>query len=296
MKTASWVILALVGVLTMLGSMASCYVAYRARDEQIGPVSLSQVAGGQPELATALRARRGTAAAYAGGFAALFLAITLGPYRRGDAWAWWALLGGTAFLSIVILLRVPFLDTKAGAWASRWPSTRVGSARVCAPPRLRADRPVFRGQALGRRHELAGRCFGHALEGGGLPLREQQSADRAQVVQEPMAGREVLLELRQLVGRELDRLLAAIGSRGGGHGRLRLEVRSRLVHRFDQQAQILGRALDAAERLVGPRFLTHEYVLHPRSRTRVGIRGTMLARTGPPREAGSFASGRAALA
>jgi len=117
MRTANWVILAIVGALTMLGSMASCFVAYRARDEQIGPVSLSQIAGGQPEVATALRARRGTAAAYAAGFATLFLAITLRPYRRGEAWAWWALLAGTVVLAAVILLRVPFLDTRSGAAA-----------------------------------------------------------------------------------------------------------------------------------------------------------------------------------
>jgi hypothetical protein len=51
----------------------------------------------------------------------LFLAIVFGPYRRGDTWAWWALLGGTAFLAVVILLRVPLLDTKAGAGAGAAP-------------------------------------------------------------------------------------------------------------------------------------------------------------------------------
>lgn len=138
MKTVSWVMLAIVGALTMLASMASCYVAYRASDDQIGPVRLSQVAGGQPELATALRARRGTAAAYAGAFAALFLAITLGPYRRGDTWAWWALLGGTAFLAVVILLRVPLLDTKAGAGAGLITLVVVGLALALDAGRLRS--------------------------------------------------------------------------------------------------------------------------------------------------------------
>jgi peptidoglycan/LPS O-acetylase OafA/YrhL len=116
MKTASWVILALVGGLTMLGSMASCYVAYRGPgDEQIGPTTLSQLGGGLPEVATAVRARRATAAAYAAGFAALFLAITIAPYRRGDSWAWWALLAGTLAMAVVSLLRVPLLGTRAGA-------------------------------------------------------------------------------------------------------------------------------------------------------------------------------------
>jgi len=117
MRTASWVILAIVGALTMLGSMASCYVAYRAEDDQIGPVKLSQLTSGQPEAGTALRARRGTAAAYAGAFATLFLAIVFWPYRRGDVWAWWALLTGAGVLAVMILLRVPFLNTRAGGGA-----------------------------------------------------------------------------------------------------------------------------------------------------------------------------------
>lgn len=117
MRTVSWVILAIVGALTMLGSMASCYVAYKGSGDQIGPVSLSQLTSGQPEVATALRARRGTAAAYAGAFATLFLAIVFGPYRRGDTWAWWAVLAGVVVLAVIILLRVPFLNTRAGGGA-----------------------------------------------------------------------------------------------------------------------------------------------------------------------------------
>jgi hypothetical protein len=107
-----------VGALTMLGSMASCNIAYRgAGNEQIGPVTLSDLTAGRPEAATALRARRGTAAAYAGAFAALFLAIVIWPYRRGDVWAWWALLAGAGVLAVMVLLRVPFLNTRAGAGA-----------------------------------------------------------------------------------------------------------------------------------------------------------------------------------
>jgi hypothetical protein len=138
MRTASWVILAIVGALTMLGSMASCYVAYRARDEQIGSESLSQIAGGNPERVTALRARRGTAAAYAAGFATLFLAITLRPYRRGDAWAWWALLAGTVVLAAMILLRVPFLDTRSGAATGLITLVVVGLALALDAGRLRS--------------------------------------------------------------------------------------------------------------------------------------------------------------
>ena len=138
MRTASWVILAIVGALTMLGSMASCYVAYRGAEDQIGPVTLSQVTAGQPEVATALRARRGTAAAYAGGFATLFLAIVFWPYRRGDVWAWWALLAGTVVLAAMILLRVPLLNTRVGGGAGLITLVVVGLALALDAGRLRS--------------------------------------------------------------------------------------------------------------------------------------------------------------
>src|SRR5574341_1490306 len=95
MKTASWILLAVAGVLTMLGSLASLGIAYGSVEDQIGPASLTELASGRPEVATAVRARRATAAAYGAGFATLFLAITLGPYRQGDVWAWWALMAGS---------------------------------------------------------------------------------------------------------------------------------------------------------------------------------------------------------
>ena len=110
MKTASWIILLVVGALTLLGSLFSLGLAYSSARDQIGPISLIELSAGRPEVATAVRARRATAAAYGAGFATFFLAITLGPYRRGDVWAWWALLAGTLVVSLLILLRVPFLD------------------------------------------------------------------------------------------------------------------------------------------------------------------------------------------
>jgi|GraSoiStandDraft_41_1057321.scaffolds.fasta_scaffold180325_2 hypothetical protein len=115
MKTASWIILVVVGALTLLGSLFSLGLAYSSARDQIGPASLTELSVGRPEVATAVRARRATAAAYAAGFATLFLAITLGPYRRGDVWAWWALAGGTLVVSVLILLRVPFLGIRLGA-------------------------------------------------------------------------------------------------------------------------------------------------------------------------------------
>jgi hypothetical protein len=118
MKTASWIILTVVGVLMLLGSLVSLGVAYGSTQDQIGPANLAELSGGRLEVVSAMRARRATAAAYAAGFATLFLAITLGPYRRGDIWAWWTLLAGTLVVSLLILLRVPLLGVRLGAPAA----------------------------------------------------------------------------------------------------------------------------------------------------------------------------------
>ena len=117
MKTTSWIILVVVGALMLLASLLSLRVAYGTGRDQIGPVSLSELSAGRPEVATAMRGRRATAAAYAAGFATLFLAIVLGPYRRGDVWAWWAIAAGTLVVSVLILLRIPLLGTQLGSTA-----------------------------------------------------------------------------------------------------------------------------------------------------------------------------------
>jgi hypothetical protein len=115
MKTASWVILVVAGALLLLGSLVSLGRAYASPQDEIGTASLSELSAGRPDVATAVRARRATAAAYAAGFATLFLAIVLGPYRRGDVWAWWALAASTLVVSVLIMLRIAFLGTRLGA-------------------------------------------------------------------------------------------------------------------------------------------------------------------------------------
>jgi amidase len=114
-KTASWVLLALAGVLTLLGSLASLSVAYFSGEDRIAGVAVGELANGNPEVITAVRARRATAAAYGAGFAVPLLFITLGPYRRGDPWAWYAIAAGALTETLLTFARVPFLGTKAGA-------------------------------------------------------------------------------------------------------------------------------------------------------------------------------------
>ncbi|HMG32718.1 MAG TPA: hypothetical protein VKM94_02175 [Blastocatellia bacterium] len=119
MKKASWILLTFAGVAIILLSLVSAWHAYRTSDDYaIGSSRVSKVAGGDAGLATALRGIRGTSAAYATAYGVLFLAIVLGPYRRGDVWAWKALLvaGFTEF--VLVLLRIPLLGTQHGLLAA----------------------------------------------------------------------------------------------------------------------------------------------------------------------------------
>jgi hypothetical protein len=123
MKKASWVLLAIVGALTLLGGIASLFTAYRpaAPDALTPTIGIDDITAGRPEAATAIRARRATAAAFAAAYAVLFLSIVLGPYRRGDAWSWWTLLAGALTLGVLAGARIPLLGTTAGAGTALLP-------------------------------------------------------------------------------------------------------------------------------------------------------------------------------
>ena len=142
MKTASWIILLIAGALMLLGSLISLGRAYMSPQDRIGSANLSELSAGRPDVATAVRARRATAAAYAAGFATLFLAIILGPYRKGNVWAWWALSAGTLVASGLSLLRVPFLDTQVGAAVALVQLVFVGLGLALGAGRLGGNRPT----------------------------------------------------------------------------------------------------------------------------------------------------------
>ena len=123
MRTTSWVLLTIVGALTLLASLVSAHIAYRG-DYQIGSAgtSVEEVAAGRTTVLEGLRGIRGTSAAYAAAFAVLFLAIATGPYRRGDVWAWWALCGGILTLALLVLARMAFLSSRLGIGAAMIPT------------------------------------------------------------------------------------------------------------------------------------------------------------------------------
>lgn len=117
LRTTSWVLLSIVGALTLLISVVSANLGYRG-DYPIGGVPVAEVAAGRGEILTALRGIRGTSAAYGAGFAVLFLATVLGPYRRGDRGAWWALLLATLAVVLIAVARVPLLGISFGQGGS----------------------------------------------------------------------------------------------------------------------------------------------------------------------------------
>jgi hypothetical protein len=112
-RTASWVLLAIVGGLTLFVSLVSAFLAYRG-EYPIGGMPVAEVAGGREGLLTALRGIRGTSAAFGAAFAVLLLGTVLGPYRRGDTGAWWTILLATLAMALIVLARIPTLGVALG--------------------------------------------------------------------------------------------------------------------------------------------------------------------------------------
>ena len=117
LRTASWILLALVGVLVLLISLTSASLAYRG-DFPVGGVSIGEIASGRDAVLEGLRGSRGTAAAWGAAWAALFLAVVLGPYRRGDVATWWGILASVLALGAIVGARVMFLQSQAGVGAA----------------------------------------------------------------------------------------------------------------------------------------------------------------------------------
>jgi hypothetical protein len=144
MKKASWILLTIVGALMLLASLGSLFTAYRpaAPDALTPEITLDALTAGNPEAATALRARRGTAASFAAAYAVLFLFVVLGSYRHGDRWSWWALLCAALTLGVLTAARVPLLGTQAGVGASLTPLVIVVVALLLDVRRISGSGPA----------------------------------------------------------------------------------------------------------------------------------------------------------
>src|ERR1044072_1314869 len=114
---ASWIILLVVVVAVALLSLQSLRIAYTGnQDSLITGFTLDQLRehGGE-EAVKAFKGRRATAATWALAYALLALTVVLGPYRRGERWAWWALLVSLGVSQLLSILRVPMLGLLAAA-------------------------------------------------------------------------------------------------------------------------------------------------------------------------------------
>jgi hypothetical protein len=109
-----WILLVALGGLIILGGVESLYVAYWGFGDAPAGVQLSDLAKVNPDLPAALRGRRATAASLAVtcGLALCWLAAA--PYSRAEKWAWYAVLAAFGIGSILSLLRLPVLGTRAG--------------------------------------------------------------------------------------------------------------------------------------------------------------------------------------
>ena len=114
---ASWVILLVVSVLIALAAAGSLVQGYSKTDENLaGDYSTVQMKeqGGE-EAFKAFKARRVTAATWALAYALLAIMVTLVPYRRGEQWAWWALLVAIGVSQILSMARAITVVTTSGA-------------------------------------------------------------------------------------------------------------------------------------------------------------------------------------
>jgi hypothetical protein len=113
---ASWIILLVVlGAITLI-SLQSLRIAYtRASDGLTGEFTTEQIRehGGE-DAVKAFKGRRATAATWALAYGILGLAVVWVPYRRGERWAWWALLVSLGLSQILSLARAIMLGTTSG--------------------------------------------------------------------------------------------------------------------------------------------------------------------------------------
>ncbi len=113
--TIGWIMLTVMGALLVLGGLGSLGTAYRTGNESIAGLKAQELAKIHPELLPALLGRRATAASLSLMAGMLIAWIASGPFRRGEKWAWWAMLTAIGLGAAMSLLRIPALGYNAGA-------------------------------------------------------------------------------------------------------------------------------------------------------------------------------------
>ena len=80
----SWLMLLVLGVLLALGGAESLYTAYHSSFESLAGMSTQDLARTSPEILSAIRGRRATAASLSLACGVMIIFIALFPYRRGE--------------------------------------------------------------------------------------------------------------------------------------------------------------------------------------------------------------------
>lgn len=118
----SWILFVAVGAATIAASLLSLRAAYLSPDYDLiaGRFTPAEVANGDSEVAAALSARRGTAAAFGLSYGILLIGMAWGPYRhRGKLLPW--LSAAVLLNAVFVLLRVPVLGVGHGVPAGLFP-------------------------------------------------------------------------------------------------------------------------------------------------------------------------------
>jgi hypothetical protein len=118
--TVGWVILLFLATTLTLLSINSTYIPLSAQPDGVtSSVTIDNIgAKTSLEVATALRGRRVTAATWALAYGLLLWGVLIIPYKRGERWAWWAILLSVVVSQLLSLARIPLLDTRQGTAAS----------------------------------------------------------------------------------------------------------------------------------------------------------------------------------
>lgn len=121
---ASWILLLVLSVAIGLLSLGSLRIAYFGGGQDSLTPTLTieqlQVMGGDQAVnaAKAVQGRRATAATWALAYSVIAIFVTLFPYRRGEKWAWWALLLSLGFSQILSAARIVTIGTSQGSQAA----------------------------------------------------------------------------------------------------------------------------------------------------------------------------------
>lgn len=139
----SWVILlVLAGAITFF-SITSAMTAYGGGPDALTPgFSLEQLETVNADASAAVRGRRVTAATWALAYGILLAYVVLVPYRRGERWAWWALLLSLGIAQLLSIARVLALGMSQGAGTSGILLAMLLLGLLAGAPRIFARGPA----------------------------------------------------------------------------------------------------------------------------------------------------------